>query len=466
MQSSGDFFEQIVETVGTGVAVYGSDGTYRYVNPAYAALLETTRDALEERPIWTINPELDRDRFDDYWHSFEIGETRVAETRHEVEGTSTPVMVVTTCNEIDGTVYHYGTIQDITDRKQREEALEYQRSVLKSQQEATIDGILVVDENRDIVTYNDRFAEIGSISTALVESGDDTPVFQRVVEQVKYPDEFRERVEYLYDHPSETSRDEIEFEDGRVFDRYSTAITGNGTYYGRLWVFRDITDRVERERLLQRQNDSLEEFASLVSHDLRNPLNVATGHLELAAAESDSDHVEIAMESLDRMAELLEDMLSLARNGQGVRDIDSVSVSSLANRCWQNVETGAATLRLDDDLTVQGDESRLAQLFENLFRNAVEHGDSTVTVTVGALPDGFYVEDDGPGIPLAERDTVFESGYSTNERGTGFGLRIVTDIIDGHDWEISITDGTDGGARFEVTNVDVGDESADRQFRA
>ncbi|WP_239640455.1 sensor histidine kinase [Halogeometricum pallidum] len=89
---------------------------------------------------------------------------------------------------------------------------------------------------------------------------------------------------------------------------------------------------------------------------------------------------------------------------------------------------------------------------ENLFDNAVRHGGERVTVTVDRLSDGFSVEDDGPGIPAEERDDVFEYGYSTADDGTGFGLNIVAEIADAHDWDVAVSEG-DGGARFEVTGV-------------
>jgi len=74
-----------------------------------------------------------------------------------------------------------------------------------------------------------------------------------------------------------------------------------------------------------------------------------------------------------------------------------------------------------------------------------------VTVTVGTLPDGFYIEDDGPGIPADEREDVFDAGYSTTEDGTGFGLSIVEEIADAHGWEIRAAEGSNGGVRFEIT---------------
>jgi signal transduction histidine kinase len=153
------------------------------------------------------------------------------------------------------------------------------------------------------------------------------------------------------------------------------------------------------------------------------------------------------------MDTLIEDLLTLAREGETVTDLEPVDFRATVEGCWTNVDTRDATLVTDIDQTIHADESRLKQVFENLVRNAVEHGGKEVTVTVGELDDGFYVEDDGPGIPEDERDNVFDAGYTTTEEGTGFGLSIVKQVVDAHDWEIHVTEGSDGGARFEVTGV-------------
>ena len=220
-------------------------------------------------------------------------------------------------------------------------------------------------------------------------------------------------------------------------------------------------DRADREQRLlnqrsrlQQQNDNLDEFTSVVSHDLRNPLNVATGRLELVTEECDSDHLDSLRRALDRMETLIDDLLALAQEGKEATDTQPVDLSTVANGCWETVETNQATLRTDIDRNVCADKSRLKQIFENLFRNSVEHGRADVTLTVGSLNDGFYIEDDGPGIPSDERDTVFEAGYSRSTDGTGFGLSIVERIVDAHGWHVRVTDGADGGARFEITGVE------------
>jgi PAS domain S-box-containing protein len=216
-------------------------------------------------------------------------------------------------------------------------------------------------------------------------------------------------------------------------------------------MYTDITDRKEHERELERQNDRLEEFASIVSHDLRNPLNVARGYLELAEQTGDDEYFERMEESLDRMHEIIESVLALARHGRSLDDVRELSLSAAARDAWSNVDTEDAALDVVDDATLDADPSRFGSLLENLFRNAVEHGGHDVTVSVGTLDGGagFFVEDDGRGIPPERRERVFEYGETRNEDGTGFGLAIVKNIAEAHGWTASITDSEDGGARFE-----------------
>ncbi|MFC7043971.1 sensor histidine kinase [Halonotius sp. GCM10025705] len=193
---------------------------------------------------------------------------------------------------------------------------------------------------------------------------------------------------------------------------------------------RDVTERKEYEARLENQNERLEDFASVVSHDLRNPLNVAQGRLDLIMEDHESEHLDAIERSHNRMEALIEDLLTLARVGDAVSDLETVELSELASTCWANVETDTASMTIDTTQTILADTSRLKQVFENLMRNAIEHGGEDVAVTVGTLNDGFYIEDDGPGIPPNDRDEVFKSGYSTNPDGTGFGLHIIKQIIE------------------------------------
>lgn len=214
-----------------------------------------------------------------------------------------------------------------------------------------------------------------------------------------------------------------------------------------------------REQKVQRERDRLDEFAGIVSHDLRNPLNVAQGNLELLAKENDSQYIENISAAHERMSAIIDNMLTLARAGQAVDEMEPVELSSIVTTCWQGVETANATLTTADTARINADRDRLQQLFENLFRNAIEHVGETVTIRVGVLEDGagFYVEDDGPGIPESKRKSVFEAGYSTSTDGTGLGLNIVKTIVEAHEWEITVTESDDGGARFEISNVEITD---------
>jgi signal transduction histidine kinase len=212
-------------------------------------------------------------------------------------------------------------------------------------------------------------------------------------------------------------------------------------------------DRLERERELARKNERLEEFASVVSHDLRNPINVANLRLDLATDECESEHLDDVAQALQRMETLTDDLLTLARTGNQGEVTEPTDLAAVSEHSWQTVTTGNATLRTETDRILRADRSSFKQLLENLFRNSVEHGGADVTVTVGSLDDGFYVADDGSGIAASQHETVFESGHSTSDGGTGLGLSIVSDVVDAHDWEIAITESQDGGARFEITDV-------------
>jgi PAS domain S-box-containing protein len=214
-------------------------------------------------------------------------------------------------------------------------------------------------------------------------------------------------------------------------------------------------DRIEREAALERQNERLEEFASIVSHDLRNPLNVATGRLALAREQGEDSHLADVERAHTRMAAMIDDLLALAREGRSAIETEPVDVAELVSDCWRHVETKEARLDVETARVIEADPDRFRRLFENLVSNAVEHAGPGVTVTVGDLEDGLFVEDDGPGIPADEREVVFETGYSAPRTGTGFGLGIVEQICDAHDWNVLVTAGDDGGARFELTGITV-----------
>jgi signal transduction histidine kinase len=270
---------------------------------------------------------------------------------------------------------------------------------------------------------------------------------------------------------------------------------------GLVCVVRDITERKAAERELERQNRRLEQFASVVSHDLRGPLNIAQGNVGLARTADDGDvgePLDTIETALGRMERTIDDTLSFALGTGGVEDPTVVSLERTVPDCWHGDDGQVVVV---DDLRFVADRDLLQRLLENLFRNSVEHGATgereskrsgddvggqsttgrptvaanggaatgtasngtaatpkgAVEVQVGPLTDepGFFVEDDGPGIPPEERETVFEPGYSTSSSGTGLGLDIVRRVAREHGWDCRLTEGRDGGARFEFAGIDV-----------
>ena len=233
-------------------------------------------------------------------------------------------------------------------------------------------------------------------------------------------------------------------------------------------VMRDFTAVHEREQRVSK-------FARVVSHDLRNPLDVAMGRAEMLPEIADVDeeteqHLHEIYNSLTRMEHLIEDVLTLSRQETDDIDTERLNLADVAREAWRTVETRDATLTVRTDVVVSAHRARLRRVFENLFRNAVEHGEKEgngqgagVSVEVGLVEDdtgsgvGFYVADDGPGTDVQDNEKLFEGGFTTAADGTGLGLTIVREIVHGHDWSVSLSEGKPsshlGGARFEITGV-------------
>ena len=316
------------------------------------------------------------------------------------------------------------------------------------------DAVLELLDEGVVVTAGDRIVDLNSAARRLLALGDEPAVGEPITA-------------VLDDHPELLER----FRDGESGEDLVVDANGTRRYLDvrfdsfddsigspdRVIVLVDVSTLRERERALERQNDRLESFASIVSHDLRNPLNVAQGRVELAREEHDSEHLAIAERAHERMTTLIDDILTLTRDGRSVESVKPLALAEIARGAWEVVETDGATLEIEGDGRILGDSSRFRQLFENLFRNSIEHNDGSITVRVGRSADGFYVADDGQGIPDADRDRVFEAGYTTGEDGTGLGLNIVQEIVTAHGWTIEVHEADGGGARFAIRGVVDGD---------
>ena len=394
---------------------------------------------------------------------FETGHARLRAALLTKDGTEIPYEYV--ANRIvhpDGTPLLVGVGRDITDRTEGERRLRR----LKAQYEALIEnipemGVFLFDHDcRYTVAGGGELRSVGLTSAD----------FEGSTPHDLFPEAIADELEHYYREALDgrSHRFEQQYQ-GRQYQIQTVPVRDDdGEVISGLAVSEDVTERRDRQRTLERQNERLREFAGVVSHDLRNPLNVAQGRLELARRESDSDHLDDVAAAIERSHRLIDDLLTLASSGDEVTETEPLVLGEVARGCWQNVPTGDATLAVRTEQTVVADRSRLEQLLENLVRNAVEHARphevpadapegyaSDLTVTVGALTDGFYVADTGPGIAPDEREDVFEAGYSTATDGTGFGLRIVEQIADAHGWTVTVTDAESGGARFEIRGVEM-----------
>ncbi|SEO42990.1 PAS domain S-box-containing protein [Halorientalis persicus] len=476
---------RVVESMREGYVVLGDDERIVDLNPSAQWLLEADETVIGA-DVRTVLPEIEPLLDGDDPTGLELSVEVAGERRYLAANRS----ALSKTGEGLGSLV---LLRDVTERRQVEKR--YQELI-----EHSTDVIAVLDEDWT-VTY-------ASPSHETVLGIDPDAIAGRRVAEYIHPDDrqqIRERFSSLVDEPGATVRFEFRIADAdgewRVLEGIARNLLENAVVRGVVINSRDITDRKRRERELERQNERLDDFANVVSHDLRNPLQIAEGYLDEARRTGDEDAFDRVETAHDRMETIIDDVLELARQGRTVGETEPVSLATVADEAWATVRTGPATLTVADDAAVEADPDRLRRLLENLFRNAVEHGSTgnqnsersgdavehgstsppsqaqedavehggpDVSVTVGPLSagssgsdaggtqradggTGFYVEDDGPGIPESDREAVFESGFTTETDGTGFGLTIVREIAEAHGWAVSLVD-SEVGSTTAVTD--------------
>ncbi|MEF8839798.1 MAG: PAS domain S-box protein [Haloarculaceae archaeon] len=449
-------FREAVEASGHSIYFTDVEGTIEYVNPTFEEVTGySAAEAIGRTPRILKSGEQDQDYYRELWETILAGDVWRSELWNSGQSGET-YAINQTIAPVEGPSRdpeHFVVVNsDVTDRKERERELQRYESIVQ----ASGDAVYMLDPRGRFTFVNDALTRITGyeasellgedVSMLMAES--DIETGEALIRDLLSSDSERATFE-LTIHTAEG--EEIPME-----NHIATIETEDGRLEASVGIVRDLSDRKAREQALERQNERLEEFAAVVSHDLRNPLNVAMSRLELMEETGDTaDHVGAVNRSLSRMEALIDDLLALTREGSAVEETVPVYLANAVEGCWRNVETEEATLRAGTDLLLRADASRLKQLLENLFRNAIEHGGEDVTVRVGDLEDGFFLSDDGRGIAADQRERVFESGFTTASAGTGLGLNIVQEIAEARDWDVAVTESNGGGARFEVTDVDV-----------
>ncbi len=341
-------------------------------------------------------------------------------------------------------------------QQQAEAALCRSNALLQAQQEVALDGILVVDENHRIVSYNQRFCELWKIPKPLIQSDSDRELLDWTLSQVQDAQEFHSKVEYLYQHSQEISRDEILLKDGRIFDRYSAPVeSAEGVYYGKIWFFRDISNRKKAESELHTAKETAEtanraksEFLASMSHELRTPLNAILGftqvmNRDVSLSNEQQQNLSIISRSGEHLLELINDILEMSKIEAGRTTFNENSFD--LHRLLDSLE---AMLRLKADSKglqfivertpevpqyVKTDEGKLRQVLINLVGNAIKFtAEGGVTLRSKTLDNChllFEIEDTGSGIATEEIDQLFEAFGQTeagrkSQQGTGLGLPI------------------------------------------
>jgi signal transduction histidine kinase len=246
-----------------------------------------------------------------------------------------------------------------------------------------------------------------------------------------------------------TAEDEIRWVSTR-----GKAVRENGEITCVHGAIRDITAQKERMDELANYSELLENFAAHSSHELRNSLSVLEARLTLARETGKDEHFEHLDRAINRLDRLSEDIVIIATDSEITLNQGPVEIAILAEASWDAIRTPSSVLDVETDACILADSCRFRQLLENVMRNAVEHTGADTTVSIGDLGDGFYIEDDGPGIPESLKDTALEPGISGIGHGAGMGLPVVRKIAEAHEWDVTVTESADGGARFEFEGVE------------
>jgi len=376
--------------------------------------------------------------------------------------------------------------REVQERKQTAAELHWKTAFLEAQGNATVDGILVVDSRGDKIFRNEQFLRLWEIPPEIAEHKSDAVQLQYVLGLTKDPDNFLKQVLYLYDHPDLSSRDEIELRDGKILDRYSAPVLGaDGKHYGRIWTFRDVTERRRNEDALRCAKEAAEvanraksEFLANMSHEIRTPLNGVIGMTDLALdSPSDNEqreYLETIKSSADALLTIINDILDFSKieagklelevSGFNLRESLEDALRSLAIRADEKGIELLCDIAPDVPEEFLGDSSRLRQVILNLAGNAIKFtsaGEVSVRVEMDDVENGetlhFTVADTGIGISAEKREAIFapftQADTSTTRKygGTGLGLTICKHLVAMMGGRIWLESELGRGSKFHFT---------------
>lgn len=453
------------------LTVLDRDGVIRYESPSIEQLYGFDQDELVGTQVTDYFHSEDRERVVTAFQTVVSSSDHIVESveyRHEnVDGEYVWVESVASSNPTPDGLYVVNS-RDITERKEREQALEARTTQLEARKrelrrfrravEAAGHAVFITDEEGTIEYGNPAFETITGYTAS--EAIGRTP---RILSSREMSTEYFEQLweTILAGNVwSETIVNQRKSGDHYHASQTISPIVDGGETVAFVAIQSDTTERKEREKQLERQNERLDHFADVISHDIRNPLTTAQLHLDLARENGDATHFDAIGTAHDRIESMVEELLLVTRAGKTGEETERVKLADSTRLAWATSDTTGGELRLDvpETCVLSADPESLRHVLENLFRNATDHNGSSVTVTVGLLegeqPTGFYVEDDGLGISRENRTSVFDYGFSTADDGTGLGLAIVENYVQAQGWDITVLEGTEGGARFEISGVD------------
>jgi len=379
--------------------------------------------------------------------------------------------------------YFLGMIEDITSRKEAEAELEKSFSLLKATLESTADGILVVDQFGKIVQFNHKFMEMWGIPLGILNSGEDSDALKFVKDQLIDPNSFLKNVRQLYSEPEATTSDILKFKDGRFFERYSQPQKIYGTSVGRVWSFRDITEKKRAEADIIAAKEKAEEsdrlktaFLHNVSHEIRTPMNAIIGFSTLlndsGLSETDRhQYVDIIFQSSNQLLSIINDIVDIANveSGQVKMNFREMNLNTSLRKLNEQFSYKEKDFNIpinlniglpDEESIIITDGIKLIQILSNLITNSVKFTKQGQIDFGYVLKGGFlefFVSDTGIGISEDNIGKIFNRFYqvdgavSRQYSGTGLGLSICKAYVDLLGGKIWLNSETDKGTLFNFT---------------